>query len=169
LRHRLRITAPFLVAGLVLLAAGCGGSNTAAPTTTAVGTTSPQGTTVSTGSFASAKNCHEFAGINLFVGIYSATYPGYNQLLTSRAYTRQFQALADAAPSDINRDFQTVASAFSSYTQALGALVSSGYKVGSNPNDAQLAALYRAEKVFKTAKFKAAKRHLKDWAEANCN
>ena len=167
MRQSLRITVLFLAAGLVVLAAGCGGgSKSSAPPTTEPTTTQQAVTTTSTGSFASAKNCRDFAGLAAKIASAMSATSGDTQSAI-QTESRELQALADAAPSDIKGDFQTFATAFSSYMQALQ---NSGYKLGSTtpPTAAQLAALATAAKVFSTTKLTQAEHHLSAWAQANC-
>jgi len=76
-----------------------------------------------------------------------------------------FQAMADAAPSDIRGDFQTFAQAFTAYGQAL---VKAGLKAGQTPTPAQLAQLQAAAKSFSTPKLRLAEQHLSAWAGKNC-
>jgi hypothetical protein len=79
----------------------------------------------------------------------------------------EVQALAKAAPSDIQGDFQTFASAFSGFIHTLQA---SGYKLGSKtpPTPAQAAAFAKAAKSFDTPKPKQAETNLSSWAKQNC-
>lgn len=169
MRHSARTLVVLLAAGLVVLAAGCGGSsNTSAPPTGP--TTTQQATTTMTttggggGSFASAKNCLAFAG--LAAQIAKAINPGGSS--SPQTAAQELQALANAAPSDIRADLQTVAGAFTSYIQAVQ---NSGYKLGSNtpPTAAQLAALVSAAKVFNTPKLRQAEQHLTTWETQNCH
>ena len=152
-----------LVVGLAILAAGCGGGSSPS----SAGTTQQTTTTGSSGrSFASAKNCRDFAG--LAGKIASAMSPTSGDTQSAiQAESQELHALADAAPSDIKGDFQTFATAFSSYMQALQ---SSGYKLGSTtpPTAAQLAALATAAKAFSTTKLTRAEQHLSTWVSANC-
>ena len=152
-----------LVVGLAILATGCGGGSSPS----SAGTTQQTTTTGSSGtSFASAKNCRDFAG--LAGKIASAMSPTSGDTQSAiQAESQELQALADAAPSDIKGDFQTFATAFSSYMQALQ---SSGYKLGSTtpPTAAQLAALATAAKAFSTTKLTRAEQHLSTWVSANC-
>jgi hypothetical protein len=170
-RHSLRITVLLLAAGLVVLAAGCGGSNSSAPPTTGV-TSTQQDTTTNgtggTGNFASSHNCLQFAGLAGKIASAMAPTSGGDTQSAIQAETRELQALADAAPSDIKGDFQTFATAFSSYIQAIQ---NSGYKLGSTtpPTAAQIAALATAAKALSTTKMTQAEQHLQAWARANCN
>jgi len=157
-----------LVAGLAALAAGCGGGK---KTTTVLQQTSPltvQNTTTgsSTPSFASAKNCRDLAGLaaKAAAAVSASSGNSANALQTESA---ELNALAQAAPSDIEGDFQTFAAAFSGF---LHTLQSSGYKLSSQtpPTAAQLAALAKAAKAFNTPKLKHAEQHLSAWARQNC-
>ena len=170
MRHGLRITALFLAVGLVVLAAGCGGgTNNAAPTTAgkvgSTGATGATGATGDTGSFASSKNCLEFA--SLAAKIASTMNPTTGDKSSLDDATRTFQALAEAAPDDIKGDLQTFASAFADYVQAIQ---SSGYDPSSKtpPTSAQIAALVQAARVFNTPKLKQAEQHLSSWEQQNC-
>lgn len=178
MRNSLRITLLLLGAGLLMLAAGCGSSKSAGsasgngPTTTQDTSTTPVGsipstTTGVTGSFATARNCRQFAGLAAKIaGAMSPTSGDTKSSLQTEA--RELQAFADAAPSDIKGDFQTFATAFSSYLQALA---HSGYTLGATtpPTAAQVAALTNAAKVFSSAKLTKAEQHLSTWVQGNCN
>jgi hypothetical protein len=172
-RQSLRIIALLLAAGLVALAAGCGGSKSSAPPTT---TTQQDVTTVAMttgttpgggGGFASAKNCRQFAGLATKIANAMSTNSG-NPATALQTEAQELQALADAAPSDIKGDFQTIATAFSTYLQALA---KAGYQPGvavAAPSAVQLAALAKATKVFSATNFQHAAQHLSAWARQNC-
>jgi hypothetical protein len=181
-RHGLRIAVVLLAVGVVMLAAGCGSGkkhaspNSAGPTgaTGLNGATGPAGSTGALGatgngasSFASAKNCLQFAGLAAKIASAMAPTTSGGTEASFQAESRELQAFADAAPSDIKADFQTFATAFSSY---LNALQKSGYKIGSiaQPTPAQIAALTNAAKKLDTAKMQAAEGHLAAWVTANC-
>jgi hypothetical protein len=167
------VGAAVLVAGLVAIAAGCGGgSQNRSGTTSLVGTTHSTTATVqqtSTGgsspSFASAKNCQDLAGLAAKVASTVAASGGSANALQTES--NELQALANAAPSDIKGDFQTFATAFSSF---LHTIQSSGYKLGSKtpPTAAQVAQLAKAAKSFDTPKLRQAEQHLNAWAKQNC-
>ena len=61
-------------------------------------------------------------------------------------------------------DFEAIASAFSSYAQALS---KAGFKPGQTPTAAQIAALTNAAKSFNTPKLQAAEQHLAAWGQKN--
>ena len=165
IRHGLVVAA--VVAGLAVLVAGCGGGSSPSSAGQTQQTTTQQTTTGSSGTnFASAKNCLQFAG--LAAKIAGAMNPSSGNAATAlQTESQELQALANAAPSAIKGDFQTFATAFSSYLQALQ---SSGYNIGSKtpPTAAQLSALANAAKVFNTTKLKQAEQHLSTWAAQNC-
>jgi len=77
-----------------------------------------------------------------------------------------FDTLAANAPSDIKGDFQTFASAFKTYADAIQ---KSGYKVGSIPSASQIAELQKASQALDTQKLKTAEQHLSAWAQKNCS
>ena len=147
MRHTLRISVLLLVGGFVVLVAGCGGSNSSAPPTTS-----------STGSFASAKNCLELARLTKFARAASLT--GGGRGVSRESEPHNLQALADAAPSDIKRDFKTLASAVSRYLQ-----VAAGYKMRPLPPGAMF---IMAARSLDAPRLKAAERHLNAWRERNC-
>ena len=165
--HSPRITVLLLVAALVMLAAGCGGgSNASAPPTTGAVSSNPDTTSGGTGNFANSTNCGQFAG--LAATIASTVSMDYRTPAKApEAASRELQALADAAPSDIKGDLQTIATAFSGYLQVLQ---NSGYKLGSTtpPTQAQIATLVSATKVLSTSKLTRAERHLTAWEQLNC-
>jgi len=160
------VTVALLV--LVVLLAGCGGGKKkAASTTSASATTAAAATTSSasgTPSFASAKNCKDLAalGAKMSQALQAASGNGLSSLNDE---ANIFKAMASAAPSEIRGDFETFASAFSSYAQALS---KANFKPGKTPTAAQIAALTNAAKSFNTPKLQAAEQHLAAWGQKNC-
>ncbi|TMK91819.1 MAG: hypothetical protein E6G42_08155 [Actinobacteria bacterium] len=124
----------------VVIAAGCGGSSkkSALPTTTvALGAKFAQALQATSGS-AETRVAND---------------------------VRLFQAFANAAPSEVRGDFQTLATAFNGYMHAL---LKAGIKPGKIPTAAQIAQLQSAARAFSTPKLKAAEQHLSAWAHKNC-
>jgi hypothetical protein len=170
----MRITVVILAVGLVAVAAGCGGGGSKSPSSTSTQmheTTTSQATTTGSGSvpsFASAKNCQDLAGLAAKVASSLQVTSG-NPATALDTYSQELQGLANAAPSAIRADFQTFASAFSSY---LHSLEKAGYKPGAaasaSPSAAQIAALTKAAKVFETPKLMQAEQHLNAWVHRNC-
>jgi hypothetical protein len=170
----------FLTAALVVLAAGCGGGkkSTGPSNPGATGGTGATGTISATGargptgsgssSFASASNCLQFAALGAKIASAMAPASSGGTQATFQAEARDLQAFADAAPSNVKADFQTFATAFSSYLQALH---KAGYNIGSMkvPTAAQITALTNAAKMLDTAKMKTAEQHLRAWVQNNCN
>jgi hypothetical protein len=160
-----------LVAGLVALAAGCGGGGKKSPSTTLSASTTLANSATTTGSsgsvpnFASAKNCQDLAGLAAKAAAAVEASGGSTNAIQTEA--TELQALAQAAPSGIRGDFQTFATAFSGF---LHALQSSGYKLGSKtpPTAAQAAAFAAAAKSFDAPKLRQAEQHLSAWARQNC-
>ena len=148
--------------------AGCGGGKKkAASTTSGSATTAAAATTSSssgTPSFASAKNCKDLAalGAKMSAALQAASGNGLSSLNDEADI---FKAMASAAPSEIRGDFETFASAFSSYAQALS---KAKFKPGQTPTAAQIAALTDASKSFSTPKLQAAEQHLAAWGQKNC-
>lgn len=156
---------------LVVVVAGCGGGKkkSAAPAATAAGTTTTSAATTTTTaapapSFASTKNCQQLAalGAKMSAALQASSGGGSSSLGTEADV---FKALASAAPSEIRGDFETFATAFSAYAQALA---KAGYKPGKTPTAAQLAALTNAAKSFSDPKLQAAEQHLAAWSQKNC-
>jgi hypothetical protein len=162
---------------LVVVAAGCG-SNKSATKTASTTTTSSSGggstvatsTTSSsssggTASFASAKNCLQLATVGQKFSQAMAVSSGAGKTdLTTVA--NAYKAMADAAPTAIRSDFQTIAAAFSSY---ISALKKAGYTPGKLPTAAQMAGLTSAAKSFSDPKLQTAEQHLSSWAGKNCH
>lgn len=158
------------LAALVAAAAGCGGSGKSAATTqtTTTSTTAKTSTSTTTAtttpklSFSSTKNCSRLASLEQKAE--SSLNPASGSATLATLPT-VLKSLADAAPSAIKGDLETVAGAFSAYVEGLK---SSGYKTGQIPTAAQIAALTKAAKQFQTPKVKAAITHLTSWVKTNC-
>ena len=163
---------------LVVLASGCGGgggkkaasdktattppakSTTAAPTST----NSKEAGKSSAPSFASAHNCGQLAALGAQVAKSLQTTSGdFNTTVANE--DKVLQAMAQAVPSEIRGDFQTFASAFHTYFQAIAKLK---LKAGTVPTAAQIAELTNATKSLSTVKLQAAEQHLSAWAKSNC-
>jgi hypothetical protein len=148
---RLKLLALIFVA----LAAGCGGSKK----TSASHTTSPGAP-----KFATAKNCAQLEALGTKLAqALQATSGSAESRLTNEA--KLLQGYANAAPSDVRGDFQTLASAFAKYVHAL---VEALPNPGTAPTAAQVAQIRAAAKVFDTPKLRAAEQHLTSWAQKNC-
>jgi hypothetical protein len=178
---------PFAAVVAVLVAA-CGGSST--PTTTKTTTSHKSATShkssaaktntstsaaANTGSvsktssttsatFASVSNCTNLSGVGeqFAKAMSSATSGGKFNL---NAMVKAYQNLANAAPSAIRSDVQTIAGAFATYASDLQ---KAGYKFGSVPSASQISALESAAKSFDLPKMKDASKSIEAWAVANC-
>lgn len=165
-----RVAVAILLAGVTALAAGCGGGGTKTTTTVTPSGSVTMTKTNSGGSgaepaFASASNCRAMAGLAAkAAAAITSSGNAANALQTERT---EIQALAKAAPSAIQGDFQTFADAFSGF---IDKLQKSGYKIGSKtpPTAAQAAAFAQAAKSFDTPKLRQAEMHLSAWARQNC-
>jgi hypothetical protein len=155
-----------LVTAVVVIAAGCGGSSkkSSAPPTTAPATTAQSPTTSALPKFATSKNCQQLAalGTKMSQAMQAASGKGGTDLT---AEAKGFQAMADAAPSEIRGDFKTFATAFNAYAQALA---KAGYKPGTVPNAGQLAQMMKAVKAFSSPELQTAEQHLSAWTQKNC-
>ena len=156
-----------LVTAVVLIATGCGGSSKkpSASPTTAPATTQATATSALP-KFATSKNCAQLAalGTKMSQATQAASGKGGSASLTDEA--KAFQAMASAAPSEIRGDFETFATAFNNYAQALA---KAGYKPGTVPNASQLAQMMKAVKAFSAPELQTAVQHLTAWAQKNCS
>ena len=171
---------------LVVAATGCGSKKKAAVTTSAAPpatTTTAAATTTTTASsggsttttttttsgkpssFASAKDCAQLEGLGKkFSAEFEAAATGGK----TPDYAKEvslFKALADAAPSDIHGDLETLADAFA--TEA-AALQKAHITPGKTPTASQLAALAGAGKAFSSPKVQAATQHLEAYGQSHC-
>ena len=147
----------------VVVAAGCGGSSkkSASPTTSAGSTTTSSSAAPK---LATSKNCAQLMALGTKLAQTLQTTSGSAETRL-RNEAKVFQEYADAAPSDVRGDFQTLASAFNTYMQAL---LKAGLKPGKAPTPAQIAQIQAAAKAFSTPKLRAAEQHLTAWAQKNC-
>ena len=169
----MRVTlAPVIVLALVVAVAvaGCGGgkkkSEAATTAAAAAATTTKTPTTKAAApSFASAKNCQQLIalGAKISQAVQASAGKGTASLGDE---ANLLKAVANAAPAEIRGDFQTFASAFTSYASALS---KAGLKPGKVPTAAQVAALTAAAKSFSEPKLAAAEQHLSAWAQKNCS
>jgi len=149
----------------VVIAAGCGGSSkkSASPPSSS---TSAGSTTTSSAApkFATSKNCAQLEALGTKLAQSLQTTSGNAETRISNE-AKLFQAYANAAPSEVRGDFQTLASAFNTYMHAL---LKAGLKPGKVPTAAQIAQIEAASKAFSTPKLRAAEQHLSAWAQKNC-
>jgi hypothetical protein len=82
------------------------------------------------------------------------------------AAAADFQSLANAAPSTIRPDLETITKAFTTFAAAFK---KSGYEIGKAPTAAQTAALQAAVAVFNEPNLKAAEVALQAWSKKNCS
>jgi hypothetical protein len=171
-----------LLLAVAILAAGCGSKKTASnaaatgnTTTTAAATTTSSGngagagssssSTVNTHSFASVQNCAQLAGVGekFSQAMAAATAKGTTSLTQ---VATAYKSLAGEAPSAIRADFETIATAFQNYANAVQ---KAGYAPGKVPTASQIAALALASKSFSAPNLKNAEEHLTSWASKNCH
>jgi hypothetical protein len=155
---------------VLVVVAGCGGGKkkTVAPATTAAAATTNSVTaettaTVKAPSFASTKNCSELVSLGAKLSAALQSSSGGTNSIEDEANV--FKAMAAAAPDEIRGDFETFAGAFLAYAKALG---KAGFKPGTTPTAAQVAALTAASKSFSGPKLLVAERHITAWARTNC-
>jgi hypothetical protein len=169
---------------LVVAATGCGSKKKAAVTTSAAPpatttATSPTTTASSGGSttttatttsskpagFASAKDCAQLEGLGKkFSAEFEAAATGGK----TPDYAKEvslFKSLADAAPSSVHGDLETLADAFAAEAAALQ---KAHITPGKTPSASQLAALAGAGKAFSAPKVLAATQHLEAYGESHC-
>lgn len=148
-----------------VVAASCGGSkkkSASPPKTSSTAST----TTTSSGApnFATSKNCAQLMSLGTKLAQALQTTSGSAETRIENE-AKVFQQFADAAPSDVRGDFQTLATAFTAYIHALE---KAGLKPGKVPTQAQIAQIQAAAKAFSTPKLTAAEQHLTAWAQKNC-
>jgi hypothetical protein len=161
---RIRLVAVVMI--VLVAVAGCGGGKkkSAVPPTSAPRSTATTTTAASAPTFASTKNCRQLAalGAKISQAIQSSAGSGSSSIDDE---AKAFKAMASAAPAEIRGDFETFASAFTAYAQALAKV---GLKPGKAPTPAQMAAMATMAKSFSAPKLLAAEQHLAAWAQKNC-
>jgi hypothetical protein len=85
--------------------------------------------------------------------------------LDLQAAVKAYQDLANAAPSAIQPDVQTISRAFATFASALA---KTGYTLGHTPTASQAAALQSAAQVFSQSKLRTAEQNVAAWARQNC-
>jgi hypothetical protein len=146
-------------AAFAVLAAGCGGSSkkSASPTTAP---TSSSGAP----KFATSKNCAQLESLGTKLSQALQTTSGSVETRLNNE-AKLLHDYANAAPSEVRGDFQTLADAFDTYVHAL---LKAGIKPGQVPTPAQIAKIQAAAKEFSSSKLRTAEQHLAAWAQANC-
>ena len=188
-RRSTLLLAAALLAGVSLVAAGCGSSSstttstttpspssstststsTSTPTSTAAATTTTttaattQSTTAATpglGLLTSA-NCASLLGLS---SSFASALTGAAQDPTkTAALLKQF---ADQTPADIRPDFEEIATA---YTKLVTALGGASLTSGQAPNPAVLAKLSTLFNAADAAKLRTASQNIAAWATKNCS
>ena len=166
------ILAVIALSGLVLFAAGCGGSkhktaaNAAATTTTtekAATTATTATTSKSSGlsGLANAANCSQLAGLSTgFAQAMAGT--GSSDVQKTAALLKQF---ADKTPADIRGDFEVVAAAYAKIAVALKGV---NLSAGSTPDPAAIAKLTKLSSQIDTKALTKAYANIGAWAQKNC-
>jgi hypothetical protein len=161
-----RLLLALAVVALAFVAAGCGSKKSATYSTTTSGQTSSTSSSSSSSatahSFSSVQNCKHLEQLGARVA-QSITANGANA--NSQAVAKAYSDLANAAPQEIRGDLKTLSGALTTYAAALA---KSGYKAGTTPTAAQIAALQNAAKSFTDPKLQAAEQHLTAWVTSNC-
>ena len=169
----MRIGTVLATLACVAILGGCGSSSsssTSSATTPASAPASSASTTSSTTSsaaapsFASSQNCLQLGGVgSRFAKALQATTGGGK--LDLQAAVKAYQDLANAAPSAIQPDLQTISQAFATFAAALA---KTGYTLGKAPTASQAAALQSAAQVFTESKLRTAEQNIAAWAKQNC-
>jgi hypothetical protein len=116
-------------------------------------------------SFASSHNCQQLAALGAkYLRDVSPSSGGAG--IDLAAAVKADQALADASPSAIHADAETVVHGFSGYVATLGKL---GYKPGTQPTASQLAGLQSAAAQFSQPGFRSAMQRVAAWIRQNCH
>ncbi len=154
------------IATLALVVAGCGssGSSSAASSASSSSAANSSSSSAAAPTFANAGNCLQLAGVGekFAQAMQAATGKTFNLSAAVSAYDN----LANAAPSAIKPDVQTIATAFASFASALEKV---NYKFGSVPSATQLAGLESAVHVFEQSNVKQAEASVAAWAKQNCS
>ena len=140
------------------------GSQTQASASTGTGSVTRPISTSTAPVFADAAHCTELDGVSAQFdkAMAAATKGGKFNL---DAEVKDYQNLANAAPSEIRPDVQALASALTAYAAALS---KAGYTAGSVPSATQIAAILAAAKALDTAKVATAIKNLEAWGLKNC-
>lgn len=142
-----------------------GSTTTNSTTTSSTTTNNGSSSSSSAPSFADTKNCKQLVslGQKFSAAIQAASGSGSAAAVANEV--KLFKALADASPSDIRGDFETIADAFATSATALQ---KAGITAGKTPTPKQLLELEAASKSFSSAKVQAASKNLEAWATKNC-
>ncbi len=178
-RKSIAVLVVTMVAGLALVAAGCGGDGSkSAETTTATteaatteaatteaateaATTEATTTTASSLSgLASAKNCRDLANLSQK---FSTAFSGSANGADIKRQAALFEEFADKAPSDIRADFKVIADYFSKIADVAGSL-----KAGATPDPATIAKLQKLSTEVDQAKLTQASQNISTWVQKNC-
>ena len=175
-RKPLSILAVVAISGLVLAAAGCGGSKhkaavkPAAKTTTTTEKTATTATTSSTTSskssglsgLANASNCAQLAGLSeSFSKALSGS--GTTDIKKTAALLKEF---ADKTPKEIRADFEVVAAAYAKIADALKGV---NLAPGATPDPQAIAKLTKLSSEIDTAALTKASTNIGAWAQKNCS
>jgi hypothetical protein len=158
---RLKLILAVLVALLLVVAAGCGGSkkssSTNAATTTEAMTTeamTTEGTTSTGGMALTGNDCEKLAAAAQTVGnAMTGSVP--NDI---NAQVARLQALAKVAPAEIKADFEVLA-------KAAAEVAKLNLKSGQQPTPAQIQQLMANLNVSELTQASA---HISAWAKTNC-
>jgi hypothetical protein len=179
-RKSIAVLVVTMVAGLGLVAAGCGGDGeksaetttaTTAPATTEAATTeaatteaaTTEATTTTASSLsglASAKNCRDLANLSQK---FSTAFSGSANGADIKRQAALFEEFADKAPSDIRADFKVIADYFSKIADVAGSL-----KAGATPDPATIAKLQKLSTEVDQAKLTQASQNISTWVQKNC-
>ncbi|MGZ4353952.1 MAG: hypothetical protein ACXVZ4_10425 [Gaiellaceae bacterium] len=170
-RKPLFILAVIALSGLVLFAAGCGGSKhknaadtTATTTTEKTAITAKSDTTSKSSGFsglANTKNCADLAGLSSsFAQAMSGT--STNDLKKTATLLKDF---ADKTPKDIRPDFEVLAAAYGKIADAMKGV---NLTAGSTPDPAAIAKLTKLSSTLDTKALATASANISAWAQKNC-
>jgi hypothetical protein len=167
--RRQSVAAIVAVAVVLMLAAGCGGkkSSSSPSSSSSSSSSGSSGSSSSsssgTPSFTSTKNCAQLASLASKVAQSMKSTGNAQKDIGNEV--KLFDALADAAPSEIKSDLRTFADAFGTFAKTYSG---SGITMGQAPSATQLAKLQKAAGAFSAPKVRAAEQHLSAWSQKNC-
>jgi hypothetical protein len=183
-RTKLAVLCLALLAALMLVATGCGGSsNNSAATTEAATTeaatteettteaatteeatteaaTTEATTTSALGGLVASGKCKELANLGQK---YSSALSGAGGSQDLKKTAQIVQEFADKAPSEIRADFQVVADYMSKVADVAGNL-----KPGQTPDAATIAKLQKLSTEIDTQKLTTASQNITAWVSKNC-
>jgi len=168
------------VAALLLVAAGCGGSDSESDSTVAVETDATAGTgatdttdatdtsgteTSDSDDDVSLEGCTKLTELSVKFSEALGSATGGTGGADLEATAKAYEEFADEVPEEIRDAFKTVAAAFATYAEVLGDI---DLSAGATPDPDTLQKLAEAAEKLDDAELTAASSEIEAWAKANC-